>query len=186
SFATSSPPIVTWPMSGESVPAINLRSVVLPEPLGPRRPTIVPCRTSKDTLSSTSRALARRSYANETLSTCSNANSHHRAASQCRISECFLVSSIRQVQDARRHVDAAGDAHARAGVDVEVSRRKEQTAETSEVRLDVEDFGSSDHFGEGREARIDVCQIRRALVARPPDQRIADVKRRRRDSRRAI
>ena len=41
-------------------------NVVLPEPLGPRRPTIVPRSTSSDTSSSTRRVDARRcAYANE-------------------------------------------------------------------------------------------------------------------------
>src|SRR5690606_22501113 len=49
SSATSSPPMVTVPWSGPSRPAMHRRRVDLPQPLGPRRTTTSPDRTSKST-----------------------------------------------------------------------------------------------------------------------------------------
>src|SRR5216684_1929516 len=47
--AISAPPKTIEPLLGRSAPAIRLKIVLLPEPLGPMRPRISPCRTSNDT-----------------------------------------------------------------------------------------------------------------------------------------
>src|SRR5882762_11665348 len=62
SLATSVPATFTSPLSGRSMPAMRLRSVVFPDPEGPIRPRNSPSGTSSEMSCSTGIAMLSRRY----------------------------------------------------------------------------------------------------------------------------
>src|SRR5438067_8692167 len=161
--ATATSSSVTRPDEGVMIPARRRRSVVFPDPFGPRTPTIVPRWTANDTSSST----ASRAYAKRTLSTCSNADTDDGAATQRRKSKRLFVFAVGNVEQPRVRVQVARHAKRAADVRNRVSGRVEESAERAEVRLDVEHARSRCHVSEERDAIGRPRGADRALVARP-------------------
>src|SRR5207302_4312264 len=129
---------------------------------------------------------ARVPYENETLSTCSNADSHNAAAAERRKSERLFVCTIRKIQHARVKIESAGDVDACACIDDGVTGRKEQPARAAVVRLDIEDFRPRCDVAECGEPRSRIREMGCTLMTRPPDQRVADVEWRWREAGEAV
>ena len=120
-------------------------------------------------------------YANETLSTRSNATPTMPLRPSAGKPSVSSYARSARLRTRRVDVEAAREAHARAGVDDRVAGREEQAAEAAEVRLDVENPRAGRDLAERRQPARRVREVERALMTRPPDQRIADLERRRRE-----
>src|SRR5690606_3222982 len=183
SDASGQPSSLTSPASGVSTPASSLSRVVLPEPFGPRMPRRSPGETSSETPRTTGTARARQpraGYANVRSRAESKAQPRHPAPTRRGIAEDLFVAAAEQVQPAAEQLDVPVHANGDAGVEHGEAGSVEQSARRAERRLDVERTPARAERAEGRRGAARPREVDRALVPRPPDQRIAGRERRRR------
>src|SRR5262245_8907925 len=124
------------------------RSVVFPEPFGPRMPTKPPAGTSIDTPRNTGAVCG--GYANAISAARSNPQPNHRAAAERRIAERFLVVAIAKIGDPAHDLQPLQHRPRRAGVPDVVARRFVDAAERTEARIDVAHAAAAAALEEGR------------------------------------
>src|SRR5262245_59805443 len=177
------PSSVTCPDDGVRTPASSFSSVVLPDPLGPRRPTRPPDATSSETSRTTGRPdddQARGGYANERLRAEINTDADHSQAPGRRVPVGFLVLAIEEIEHASEGLDVACNSPRGARVDDRKARGREEPTEGAEGRLDVPHFAACTNGRKRRQRAVPPPEVERRLVPRTPDERIADLKRWRR------